>query len=145
MAAASPAPSPPLPAAAVPLSAISSLFVPTPAAAERHVATPIHGGIEAPVAEPASPHQLVSLPTYRGVGAGTPAASRDEPEEALLSLLRLPQDAALASQLCLSAWLPNGAFALAALAKVRRQQDVSFACTRVNPTHAYICTDVQPH
>ncbi len=61
-----------------------------------------------------------TLPTYRRiVAAGTAAPRTDEPEESLVSLLRLPQDAILAGQFCMATWLPNGAFALAALAKVR--------------------------
>ena len=51
--------------------------------------------------------------------AGTAVPRTDEPEESLVSLLRLPQDATLAGQFCVATWLPNGAFALAALAKVR--------------------------
>ena len=79
----------------------------------------MHRDIGAPDAAPATGDELVTLPMYRGIGATAPAASNDEPEEALLSLLRLPQDATLAMQLCMSAWLPNGVFALVMLAKVR--------------------------
>ena len=138
MAAASPASLLPLPSGAVPPSAISSLSVPTLAAAGQHVVPPTDTSIRGPGAIPASQNELLSLPTYRGIGTTAPAASRDEPEEALLSLLRLPQDAALASRICLATWLPNGAFALAMLAKARPWQDVVFAppnsqtdCTRI--------------
>ncbi len=134
MAATSPTPLPPLPSAAVPVSVPSSLSVPTPALAEPRLALPTATSREAPGVAPTSRNELLSLPTYRGVGTAAPVASRDEPEEALLSLLRLPQDAALALQICLAAWLPNGAFALAMLTKARPGQDVVLAHTAFRPT-----------
>lgn len=74
--------------------------------------------------------QSFTLPVYRGIGApvGAPIADRpqqqaspaeEEPEDALLRLLRIPSDARIAFVSCVATWFPNGCFVLLLLAQAR--------------------------
>ena len=91
-----------------------------------------HLPTESPVSSNA---QLVSndfaLPVYQGIGAWQPvpqtiAASDEEPEEALLRLLRIHPDAWIAFISCAVTWLANGCTALLILAQ---------ACTIIDHTY----------
>lgn len=69
-----------------------------------------------------------TLPVYRGIGSPIGdrppdprpgPAGEEEPEDALLRLLRIHPDARIAFAGCVATWFPNGCFVLLLLAQVR--------------------------
>ena len=69
---------------------------------------------------------VTELPVYLGVGAPALRAgssSEEEPEEALLRLLRMPCDARIALMTCTVTWLPNSYYVLVILAQVMMALD----------------------